>query len=273
MAHSELIAATYNLWGFGEPWRYSAERGEPRGAVPGSPAATLRPSDGVWPRRRGLLAGLFQRLQPDIIGLQEARCHAGTSISQAEQLAHDLAYECALEPISTWDYDDHALALLSRHPIRHWQEVPSAGTEQAAMHATVGLPFGPIDVLVVHVTTRREAQLAAVEHLLDFLDALPAERPAVVLGDFNSVPDAAPIAALTRARGRKALRDAWREVNGDSPGPTMPSQAPVVRIDYLFVTPGPAVVQAWRLGDEADADGFYPSDHLGVAAAFRFGGP
>ena len=46
----------------------------------------------------------------------------------------------------------------------------------------------------------------------------------------------------------------------------MPSHEPVARIDYIVVGPGIGVVNARRLGLEPDADGFFASDHLGLAA-------
>ena len=89
-----------------------------------------------------------------------------------------------------------------------------------------------------------------------------------MMGDFNSVPDAALIRMLTATTvGRRTvLRDAWHVANGGDSGPTMPSQAPTIRIDYIFVSPALAVTVALRFGHKPARDGFYPSDHLGVAA-------
>jgi endonuclease/exonuclease/phosphatase family metal-dependent hydrolase len=92
----------------------------------------------------------------------------------------------------------------------------------------------------------------------------------IVIGDFNAVPESPTIARLTApaptATRRARLRDAWRAANPDDPGPTMPSEAPVIRIDYILVGAGLAVLHAGRLGDQPDDDGFYPSDHQGVIA-------
>lgn len=43
-----------------------------------------------------------------------------------------------------------------------------------------------------------------------------------------------------------------------------------MRIDYVFVGPGPEVEQVKLLGTQPDADGFYASDHFGVAATLRW---
>lgn len=280
MQRGAMVVATYNLWGFGEPWRYTARRGIDRGAVPGSAAATLRLPNGVWPRRRALLAQALARVQPDVVGLQEVCCDPATGASQAEQLAADLGCTCAFQPVTITDYGEKpcrcGLAVLARHPIRDCRAVPlpsPENTQQYAIHAVVETSAGTIDLLVVHLTPRsEEAQLAAVEQLQAYLAALSPERRCLAVGDFNAVPDSPPIHTLVgRAAGRsKPLRDAWQEAHPDDPGPTMPSEAPAVRLDYLLVGPGLDVAQAVRLGEQPDPDGFYPSDHLGVAATFRW---
>ena len=43
-----------------------------------------------------------------------------------------------------------------------------------------------------------------------------------------------------------------------------------MRIDYVLVGPGPTVLRAALIGDTPDADGFYASDHFGVAVTLRF---
>jgi endonuclease/exonuclease/phosphatase family metal-dependent hydrolase len=271
VAHGCVCVVTYNLWGFGEPWTYTAARGESRGAVPGSPAATLRLADGVWRRRRSLVGKVLRQLQPDLVGLQEVRIDPVTRTSHAEQLAVDLAYDYAFQPILTVPYGDEpgaeGLAVLSRCPIHSCQEIPQVG----GMHTIVELPSGAVDFLVVHLTLQREAQLGAVEHLQAYLKALPKERPFLLVGDFNGVPQSEPVRVLLGGEGgqQQSLHDAWQEVNPDDPGPTMPSQAPVIRIDYIFTSGAWSVVWADRFGQESDTDGFYPSDHLSVAATIR----
>jgi endonuclease/exonuclease/phosphatase family metal-dependent hydrolase len=52
-------------------------------------------------------------------------------------------------------------------------------------------------------------------------------------------------------------------------GATMPSHASVARLDYVFVGDGPAIAGARLLGERPGAMGFYPSDHLALAATLR----
>jgi endonuclease/exonuclease/phosphatase family metal-dependent hydrolase len=277
-----VIVATYNLWGHGEPWRYMAGRGIVRGAVPESPAVTLRLLTGLWSRRARLVARALDKVRPDLVGLQEVcRDPAGDTVSQADELASVLGLRCAFHPVTEVDYGSgplvSGLGVLSRHPIVRCDEValPSAAeTEQYALHAVIEAPIGRVDLIVVHLTLRSDAaQLAGVERLLAYVDGLPAEGSTIVLGDFNAVPESPAIQALiggSTAGGRRGLlRDAWREAHPTASGPTMPSHAPVARLDYIFIGPGLAITQAMRLGEQPDADGFYSSDHLGVAATLR----
>jgi endonuclease/exonuclease/phosphatase family metal-dependent hydrolase len=123
-------------------------------------------------------------------------------------------------------------------------------------------------LFVLHLTPRSEtAQLAAIDRLHASLDALPPERPRVVTGDFNSGPESAAIRAFSG--GRAPLRDAWRQARPDDPGLTMPAENPVIRIDYLFLSPPLTAAEAIVLGSRPDPDGFYPSDHRGVAVTVR----
>src|SRR5439155_1029100 len=112
--------------------------------------------------------------------------------------------------------------------------------EQYALHALIEASSGALDLSVVHLAPRsEEARSAAVLQLLDYVDILPSERPVVLVGDFNAPPDSVAIRSLTSAPARgDTLRDAWQQANPMDAGLTMPSHAPVVRLDYLFVSPG-----------------------------------
>jgi endonuclease/exonuclease/phosphatase family metal-dependent hydrolase len=277
-----MVVATWNLWGFGEPWRYMAGRGIVRGAVPGSLATTLRLPNGAWPVRRPLITDALAQVQPDLVGLQEVCLDPAAGIYQADLIAADLGLHCLFRPVTTSDYGGGSsaagLAALTRFPITDSRELPLPmpdGTEQYAIHVIVPATPTALDVLIVHLTPRSEAaQVAAVHCLRSFLQELPAERTCLVMGDFNCAPESRAMQALTERKEeqRKPLRDAWQTVHPADAGPTMPSEGPVVRLDYVFVGPGLAVEQAQRLGRQPDGDGFYPSDHLGVAVTLSCSG-
>jgi endonuclease/exonuclease/phosphatase family metal-dependent hydrolase len=184
-----------------------------------------------------------------------------------------LAASAAIDPFAV----DRGLGILSPHPIERHSYLPLPPEpdarigRQTAFHATVAAPVGRIELVTVHLTPRsEEARLAAVEFLLAFLADFPTDATIVMVGDFNTEPESRSIRMLTGAGEgdgpRSGLRDAWVLANPADPGATMPSHAPVSRIDYIFVGPGLGVVDARRIGNQPDPDGFFPSDHLGVGA-------
>jgi endonuclease/exonuclease/phosphatase family metal-dependent hydrolase len=63
------------------------------------------------------------------------------------------------------------------------------------------------------------------------------------------------------------FQDASLIANGESIA-TMPSHDPAVTLDYIFVR-NVEVKRCWAVGSAADAMGYYPSDHLGLAASLE----
>ena len=290
-----LTVATLNLWGLNEPWAYMARRREVRGALPESRATTLRVPGGVWAAlRRPLASRALLSCGADIVGLQESRPIPGVSdgASQATQLAQDLGCHYASLGEDTLSVShSNGNALLSRYPVSHVERTglpPGEGEDERfdpglrdALHAVIEAPGGRVHCFVVHLTTRgSSAQLAEAQRLLASVAERAQDGPAIVVGDFNAKPDSPTMALLTGVTGDTPLRlrDAWSEVNPDDPGFTMPIHTPRalgdthMRIDYVLVGPGPEVVSAALMGTEPDPDGFYASDHFGVAATLRLGG-
>jgi endonuclease/exonuclease/phosphatase family metal-dependent hydrolase len=115
---------------------------------------------------------------------------------------------------------------------------------------------------VVHLPLGRVTdQRPIVSRLVEALSIV--KTPLVVAGDFNFAPEVS-LVELLRGAG---LVDAT-----ESAGPTMPNPTPVVRLDYIFVAPAESwkITGVWTFGEEGDANGFLPSDHLGVIVDARF---
>jgi endonuclease/exonuclease/phosphatase family metal-dependent hydrolase len=291
----ELTVATLNLWGLNSPCDYMERRGEVRGAVPGSAAVNLRLPEGSWPaRRRELAARALADSSASIIGLQEDHQNLDPAVggSQSEQLAADLGYAVAQIPGALEEGTVKGNAVLSRYPIVRVTRAPlppgdgeaeqfGAGVRDA-LHALIETPRGVVHFFVVHLTTRgRDAQIAEAKHLLKHVAACGTDGTssvAIVVGDFNATPDSSTIGVMTSGRtsGDAYLHDVWAEANPNDPGYTMPIHTPRtadashMRIDYLFVGSGPTIMSSRLLGTEPDADGFYASDHFGVATTLRW---
>lgn len=294
----ELTIATLNLWGLNAPADYTARRGEVRGALPGSPATTMRPSGGAWhARRRRLAADAVRRSGAAIVGLQEDHQDLAGSMpgsthgSQSEQLAADLGLDgSGVRRITTVREGGvpKGNAILARSPILWTERLPLPAGEgeegrfgpgaRDALYATIDTPIGFVHFFVVHFTTRgQHQQLEEATELLEHVERLASGGTAIVVGDLNAKPTSPTLSLLTRPTAANGfrLRDAWAEANPHDLGFTMPIHSPRtpqdthMRIDYVLVGPGPEISGASLVANAPDPDGFYASDHFGVAATLR----
>jgi endonuclease/exonuclease/phosphatase family metal-dependent hydrolase len=217
------------------------------------------------------LARVLAAAEADVICLQEVDRHFGTrseDVDQALLLARGLDMQLAWGPAideprgAGRPRGQYGNALLSRLPVlvSDVHRLPGTSEPRCALRTMIELDGAALWVTVTHLSrsgSDRAAQVAAVADL----QTGPMET-GVVVGDFNSNPDAPELAALRSRFGDAWLlahdredRSAWRIwQHGD--GYTHPARSPHRRIDQAWVTPGVAVVAAQVL------DGGGASDHL-----------
>ncbi|MFO0617710.1 MAG: endonuclease/exonuclease/phosphatase family protein [Polyangiaceae bacterium] len=252
---------------------------------------------GPWTDRLELIRAGLKALAPDVVGLQEVVVDGQGS--QAEEIAHGFGYEIAYGKAST--YDDGALfgnAVLSKYPIvaHENRELPSPGTSQrAAILARLDTPAGVLPFASTHLAWKftegmiREQQVRALAKFIDGARA-GSDLPALVVGDFNTRPDATEIRFMM---GLHALEGASTHFNDcfevagiGSPFTFDPRNNPHAgltyelprRIDYVFVA-GPddhgrgVPVSARVVFDEVRQkrdQRYAASDHYGVLAEIDF---
>jgi endonuclease/exonuclease/phosphatase family metal-dependent hydrolase len=263
------------------------------------PSVRLVTWNGLWrfepdwrARERGILATL-ERLQPDVVGLQE--CWGSDASSQAQVVAEHLGMHHAFAAPSfppvpdPPEHSDQAgvlmgVGLVSRHPIggltHHVLPVSHRQVAPVALEARIEHPETPFDVIVA--ATEWEPAFAD-DHLaqtrsLAGLMAVDARVPRFLLADLNcdsTQPEFAPLAA--------AADDTWELGGGDPDAVTLSSDVPFApleavkeidrRIDHVLVSRKPrgrvAVDAAFTI--DAPVDGGFPSDHFPVVADVRLG--
>jgi len=249
---------------------------------------------GPWQNREAALIRTLEKVQPDVVALQECWCDRSGQ-TQAAQLAQALGYSFVYGGGKFLENDwGTGAALLSRWSItRHeYREFPTCEPETwggAALFGGVDGPRGKLCIFSVildwppHASVVRQA---SVRHLVSFLREVGSTPfPAIVCGDFNAPPDSDEIRMLTGRTAPAApgfvLFDAW-EMAGNGIGHTWarsnpwaaPALLPDKRIDYILVgrprRGGAGNVVRCSLEGTEPVEGVVPSDHYAVVAELRY---
>jgi endonuclease/exonuclease/phosphatase family metal-dependent hydrolase len=252
--------------------------------------------NGPHERRLDLVGVELQRLAPDVVGLQEVREVPGRVTNQAAALAARLGFEHVFAPATEWGGGVEGLAILSRFPVRQstHRRLPHATDTEGRIVLSAELDRGAASpafwVHTTHLSYRqhegrqREDQVLALDEEVSRRSA-GNEVPQVLMGDFNTVPEADEIrwlGGLTTLGDRRVFyQDAWATARPGEPGITWALENPFRarmgwlrpnrRLDYVFVTPprgdGRGAIRAARVVfDQPGEDGVYLSDHYGVLA-------
>jgi endonuclease/exonuclease/phosphatase family metal-dependent hydrolase len=253
---------------------------------------------GPWRDRQERIRDWIDRLDPDLIGLQEVL--RGEQFDQAVELLDGRGYYIAYGVASPFWRETGALsfgnAIASRWPIRerHELKLPDRGDGEtrAALTVSVDAPVGPVSVTTTHLNwklhqseTRVRQVLALAEHVLYLR---PRDGfPPIVVGDFNAEPDSDEIRFMRGAHaiGDRSVyfNDAWKVAGDHSLGPgftwcnrnpyARSGHEPDKRIDYVFTgypcSDGRGVLESCRVVCDDEVDGVWPTDHFGVFAELR----
>ncbi len=252
-------------------------------------------NSGPWKQRAELIRAWIDRLDPDLIGLQEVL--VGESIDQAAELLQGRSYEVAFAKATPFWGDpalDFGNAVAVRWPIAEREELrlPDGGDgeKRVALSVTVEAPVGPISFTTTHLNWRLHHGAVRERQVVALCDLVLRRRPRggfppVLVGDFNAEPESAEIRYLSGLQsigGRSVyLRDAWRHAGTGGDGITwsnhndyaQPWLEPERRIDYVFVgSPQPDRVgqlESCQVVCNEKQDGIWPSDHFGVYTEIR----
>jgi len=261
---------------------------------------------GPWLSRLALIRRELERLEPEVVGLQEvlrfrpdAAPDAPLTVQndQLTEIANGLGYQLAYSVAS--DYGNglkFGNAVLSRHPIVAEQSFQLPGSEsgetRSLLYTRCQTPHGDVPVFVTHLNWKfhhgaiRQRQVAFIaERVAELAPIGGPDLPPVLLGDFNAAPDADEIRFLTglcALEGKTVyFADAWAFA-GEGPGYTFDrrnsyaakAREPSRRIDYIFVR-GPdrqfrgeplRAELAFNAEEPGGPEPVWPSDHFGVVA-------
>jgi len=239
-----------------------------------------------WQQRFPLIADEIVRLQPDLIGLQEVEVGIGQ-----ESTLRDLI----LERDATLDYhlyrelksgiaaaSGEGVAIFSRFELGPLAKL-DLPEGRVLVHARVEIaPRLAVGLFNTHLDARADDQhrFAQIQEVLSFIDQREAGEVTLLTGDLNDTDGSRTVRQVVEA----GFVDTFRARHGERTaelGATSPillrtepvSQNPTRRIDYVFQRPlGAATVDVMESAvvfDQPDAQGLYPSDHLGVLTTLK----
>ena len=229
-------------------------------------------NEGDYPRRLDLMARGLAALSPDVVCLQE--CFAGAGADTAAHLASALGLNPYARPTRAKSRmhagapvaSTSGLAILTREPAIAESALaltsdPADG-DRIAQRLDLSAEGRRLRILNLHLTHLRGAAFAPLRarQLAEALHWAAADGTVglVVAGDLNAAATAPELAALNARVGFEAAT--FLGPRADSHPPAGPA------IDHLVLqAPGGwRVASRLRALDQADAEGWFPSDHAAV---------
>lgn len=197
------------------------------------------------PGREAYIAEVLRSIAPDVVMLQEAvDTRVIQSVAEAAGMPHWYARK------------GYSLALMSRLPVSECSWVRPRRMRHAFLRAIVGdLPLFGVHLQPYFSRWSERQRVREVTALLQVAEP-HRERPHLLLGDFNAIApsDVVEIRRMPRwirllirvGAGQiatDAIRtvmnndylDSYRTLHPDTPGQTLPSWSPHIRLDYVFV--------------------------------------
>jgi endonuclease/exonuclease/phosphatase family metal-dependent hydrolase len=240
----------------------------------------LRKGELRWGERAPLLFDQLARLRPDIIGFQEVdvRLDQGNYICQR---LNDLIWsqeEPRVYRIHHMAYPREnltveALGIMTHLPVKEHEGFDYLVRNRVAHRLRLDIGGHDLDFYNTHfhheqdkpgLDLRREQ----AEKLTAWISSHSQGVPAVLVGDFNCIPQSAPMQTIS-ARLTSVFESLAIEAPKTIPTPLDPKYPGHWAIDHIFASPDVQVLEARRVFDEphTDDETLCCSDHYGLLAS------
>jgi len=190
------------------------------------------------------IARVIARANPDVVALQEldaGRARTGGE-DQAERIAHFLEMQYHFYPHIHFEDEKYGDAILTHLPMRIIKSGPLPGylpggklEPRGALWLAIDLHGTEVNIVNTHLGLTSRERMAQIEALLsdEWLGRLNGDQPAILCGDFNSVPSSNGYRLLC-----SRFLDAQAQLKEHRPACTFYSRLPSFRIDHVFIHPG-----------------------------------
>jgi endonuclease/exonuclease/phosphatase family metal-dependent hydrolase len=217
------------------------------------------------------IARVLERLDPDVVALQELDC--GHLRSRGEDqlavIAEKLGMHAYFCPAVTRGASKYGHGVLSREPIRLVRRavLPRGGRTRAepreALWVTLPWLGQEVQLLSTHLGLGSAEQASQVADLLapEWLGGIGTESPVILCGDMNFPPGSPAYRKLTAL-----MHDVQAHAPGHVARRTFPARWPLRRIDHIFASRHFEVCGVKVLEDDLTR---IASDHLPLAADLK----
>lgn len=204
----------------------------------------------------------------NIIALQEVIQETDGSDNVAENIAKELGYHWKYVETTSLPYQGRTVswgnAILSRHKIlaTRVHELSSGTERRTALQATIEMPHDHINVFSTQLThTHQKPSLLQEAQAEALIKEIPKTK-AIVMGDFNALPDSNIVQAVSRViqSTDTQLDPSWC-IYKDGCDVCQVEEL-LYRLDYIFATPD-LKVQSFQ------TDYSKGSDHLPIATTLE----
>ena len=208
------------------------------------------------------IARIIKNSKADLVALQEVDRNTKRSggVDQAKELGRLTDMHYVFGKAIEYQGGEYGQAILSRWPISshkvHTLPQRPAREQRIALVSVVESPIRGLKFVSTHLDHQIEAvrieQAQALEANFDAARSLPS----ILAGDFNATPESETM---------KKLFQHWQDAAASHAAPTIPSENPTRRIDYVLLRPQ----GSWKVLGAEVLDEPIASDHRPVLLALQ----
>jgi len=210
------------------------------------------------------IAKAIKAVEPDLVVLQEV--DKGTQrtnrVDQPAELARQLDIRVVFGGNISFQGGDYGNAVLSRFPVsrskNHLLPRFDDGEQRGALEVSVELPdgHGSLQIVATHLDHRADdRERFASAKAINQLAANMTDRPAILAGDLNDLPNSRTLSELGKL---------WTPANTKDM-PTIPVGQPTRQIDFILFRP----TDRWQAVEVQVLDEAVASDHRAILAVLE----
>jgi endonuclease/exonuclease/phosphatase family metal-dependent hydrolase len=214
------------------------------------------------------IAKHLKNVDADVIGLQEVIQDLDGKHNTAENIAKELGYHWKYEETVQFPYEGRTIswgnAILSKHKILNTKlhDLTKGDERKTALEATLEIADKQLTIVSTHFTHTHQQASEVQEHEAKSLLSVVPNELAIVMGDFNALPDSKTIQIITERLHHtdKQLDPSWcMYIDGCE---VCRIDQLTHRLDYIFATNDLKV-------HSFETDYSKGSDHLPISTTFE----